>query len=113
MKSEDRIQQECYIAFNNKYPNLRKLLFAVPNGRYRNPIDAKILKMTGVVAGVSDMIFLYNGRAYLFELKNEKGVQSKAQKEFEKIVTNNGFKYYIVRDSKKFIEIIDYIVNNN
>jgi hypothetical protein len=113
MKTEDRIQQECYMWFWNTYPELRKLLFAVPNGRYRNVIDAVILNKTGLVAGVSDMIFLYKGGAYLFELKTETGVQSDAQKEWEKIVNKQGFNYYIIRDLIEFSKVIVGIINNN
>ena len=37
-----------------KYPEL-KLLFAIPNGGYRPPKTAAILKATGVKAGVPDI----------------------------------------------------------
>jgi hypothetical protein len=113
MKTEDRIQQECYMWFWNTYPELRKLLFAIPNGRYRNVIDAVILNKTGLVAGVSDMIFLYKGTAYLFELKTETGVQSDVQKEWEAIVNKQGFNYYIIRDFIEFSKVIVGIINNN
>ena len=39
-----------------KYPELN-LLFAIPNGGYRHPLEAKNLKLQGVKAGVPD-IFL-------------------------------------------------------
>ena len=55
-KSEDQIQHECYKWFHNTYPHLRGLLFAVPNGGARSALQGKIFKMTGVVAGVSDML---------------------------------------------------------
>jgi len=113
MKTEDRIQQECYMWFWNTYPELRKLLFAVPNGRYRNVIDAVILSKTGLVAGVSDMIFLYKGTAYLFELKTENGIQSDVQKEWEGIVSKQGFNYYIIRDLTEFSRVILGIISNN
>jgi len=113
MKMEDRIQQECYMWFWNTYPELRKLLFAVPNGRYRNKIDAVILSKTGLVAGVSDMIFLYKGIAYLLELKTENGIQSDAQKEWEGIVNKQGFSYYIIRDLEEFSRVILGIISNN
>jgi hypothetical protein len=61
-KSEDRIQQECYRWFHNTYPELRGLLFHVPNGGKRDGREAKKLKTMGVVPGVADLIFLYNGR---------------------------------------------------
>jgi hypothetical protein len=38
-----------------RWPELR-LLFAVPNGGYRDPITAKLLAESGVKAGVPDML---------------------------------------------------------
>lgn len=43
--------------------------YAVPNGGWRTPAEAGILKATGVRAGVPDMAFLRNGAAYYLELK--------------------------------------------
>lgn len=53
--------------------------FAVPNGGYRRPIEAKILKSTGVVAGVPDTIWLRQGRMYALELKSDRGRLSAEQ----------------------------------
>jgi hypothetical protein len=58
-----------------KYPELR-LLFAVPNGGYRPPKTAAILKMTGVKSGVPDICLPVprNGFGSLYiELKRRKG----------------------------------------
>lgn len=111
-KSEDRIQQECYMYFWNTYPKLRKLLFAVPNGGYRIPSEAKKFQKTGVVAGVSDMIFLYRGNAWLFELKTDTGRQSKEQKEWQELVENQGFKYFLIRNVDSFKDILSHIIGN-
>jgi hypothetical protein len=53
--------------------------FAVPNGGYRHPIEAKNLKATGVRAGVPDLCFLHNSKFYGLELKTEKGRASAHQ----------------------------------
>jgi len=47
--------------------------FHVPNGGYRKPIEAAILKGLGVRAGVPDIIAIHNGRCYALELKAEGG----------------------------------------
>jgi hypothetical protein len=47
--------------------------FAVPNGGYRKPIEASIMKGMGVVAGVPDIIAIHKGRVYGLELKVEGG----------------------------------------
>ena len=36
--------------------------FAVPNGGYRRPVEAAIMKGLGVKAGVPDVIAIHNGR---------------------------------------------------
>jgi hypothetical protein len=43
--------------------------FHVPNGGYRKPTEAAILKSMGVVAGVPDVIAIRNGKVFALELK--------------------------------------------
>ena len=47
--------------------------FHVPNGGYRKPIEAAILRGLGVRAGVPDVVAIHNGRCYALELKAEGG----------------------------------------
>jgi hypothetical protein len=47
--------------------------FHVPNGGYRKPIEAALLKGMGVVAGVPDVFIVHNGRCFALELKAEGG----------------------------------------
>lgn len=109
-KSEDRIQQEMFMWFHNNHKNLRGLLFAVPNGGYRLPTEREKFKKTGVVSGVSDMIFMFQGKTYCFEVKTPKGYQSKKQKEWQKLVSDHGFYYFIVRDLDTFKYLVNGIV---
>lgn len=110
-KSENRIQQECYMWFHNTYPQYRGLLFAVPNGGARSSTEGKLFKLTGVVAGVSDMLLMINCETFCFELKNEFGYQSDKQKAWQKKVEREGFKYYIIRDLEEFKNIVIPIMN--
>ncbi len=55
--------------------------FHVPNGGYRKPIEAAILKGLGVVAGVPDIILIHRGRVYGLELKAEGGRSTEKQLE--------------------------------
>lgn len=109
-ESEDRLQQKCFVWFWNTYPKLRKLLFAVPNGGARSSREGALLKETGVVAGVSDMIFLYNQRAYCFELKTIVGRQSEKQEEWQKIVESQQVPYFIIRELSLFKNVIEAIL---
>ena len=47
--------------------------FHVPNGGYRKPIEAAIMKGLGVRAGVPDIIAIHQGRVYGLELKADGG----------------------------------------
>jgi len=113
MKTENRIQQECVMKFHNTYPKLRGCLFSVPNGGARSIREGLLFKQTGVVAGVSDLILLYDAKAYLFELKNEVGSQSDKQKDWQHLMESQGFTYYLIRDMNTFMQIIDMIINKN
>jgi hypothetical protein len=45
--------------------------FHVPNGGYRRPAEAAIMKGLGVVAGTPDIIAIHKGRVFALELKAE------------------------------------------
>ena len=101
--SEDKLQGEFYMWFHNTFPMHRGLLFAVPNGGLRDAITARKMKATGTVAGVADMIFLWDRRTYLLELKRPdgKGYQSDKQTRFEARVKEQGFSYKLFNDLKE------------
>ena len=111
-QSEDRLQQICFLWHWNEYPDQRGLLFHVPNGGNRNAREGAKFKTMGVIPGVSDLIFLYDGVAHFIELKNEKGVQSKRQKNWEALVKAERFPYYIVRSLDSFQILIETIIKS-
>jgi hypothetical protein len=55
--------------------------FHVPNGGWRSPIEAAILKGQGVRPGVPDLIVIRDGLPFALELKAEGGRLSAAQSE--------------------------------
>jgi len=74
------------------------LLFAVPNGGARNAVTAAILKAEGVVAGVADLLLLYpagNCHGLCIEMKKPGGKQSQSQKDWQKEVEAQGYKYIV------------------
>jgi hypothetical protein len=110
-QTEDALQQKCYFWFWNEYPNLRKLLFSVPNGGWRRGKDAKTLQRTGLTPGVSDLILLFNGKAFLIELKkNQKSSQNKEQLAWQLQVEAQGFLYFIIRSLEEFKILINTIL---
>lgn len=104
--NEDILQAEIYKWYHNnfctKLNDNPHVIFSVPNGGKRSKSEAMILKATGVVAGVSDLIIIQPNRIIFIELKTEKGVQSNEQKSFEKKVKNLGFEYYLIRSMDEF-----------
>lgn len=108
MTPEDIIQMHVVRAVRLAYP--KALLFSVPNGGYRSKFTGAILKATGTMPGVSDLIFIFNGKIIFVEIKTEKGVQSKEQKNFEQQVIGMGFNYWIVRSADGMLtRIKEYI----
>lgn len=66
--------------------------FHCPNGGYRKPREAAIFKGLGVVAGVPDVIAIYQGNVYALELKAEGGrTTSKQIAAVENIRNAGGF----------------------
>lgn len=111
---EHRIQRSCVRWFNLKHRKLQGRLFAVPNGGKRDARTAAILKEEGVVAGVADLILLIPNHFYgalLIEMKTAKGKQSTSQKQWQKLVTEQGeYKYVICHSLDEFMnEVEDYL----
>lgn len=53
----------------------------VPNGGYRKPVEAAIMKGLGVAAGVPDLLLWHDGKAFAMELKAAAGRVTEAQLE--------------------------------
>lgn len=102
--TENQLQQQIIIWYKNNYQIHGKgLIFSVPNGGSRHILEAKTLKATGQMAGVSDLIVLLpNAKTLFIEVKVEKGVQSEVQKRFEEKVKTLGFEYFLVRSLDDF-----------
>ena len=100
---EDNLQRAIV-----RYLRLKGILvFHIPNGGSRNAREAHNLKLSGVLAGVSDLVILMQNRAVFVELKTDKGRQSDNQKKFQQDVEALGFEYLIWRsidDCIKFVE---------
>jgi hypothetical protein len=122
-QEEHNIQAACVRWFGYAHPELRGLLFAVPNGGARSKATAGRLKAEGVVAGVSDLILLVprcrakiteNNAASIeikhalcIEMKTAKGRQSAEQKEWQKKVEGHGYKYAVCRSLDEFIDTVE------
>lgn len=110
-QAEIRLQAECFQWAWNSYPKLRTLLFAVPNGGFRNKVEASQLKASGVVAGVPDMLFIFDGIVHAFELKTAVGKKSPAQIILHEIWQKNGIPVHIIRSFEEFKIIFTQIIS--
>jgi len=108
-RKETEIQTEFFDKVKLFFPKLPdKLIFAVPNGGSRNPIEARNLKLQGVKSGVSDVIILIPKQGFAslcLEFKTQTGKQSDEQKEFQLQAEACGSKYVIVRSVASAIEV--------
>jgi hypothetical protein len=108
--SEDKLQSECFQWAWNTYPQTRRLLWAVPNGGSRHPLEAMKLKSTGVVKGVHDMHFFWNKRFFTFELKVGVNKLSAEQAEWQRLVEKHGAICYEIRNFDMFKDIFSNLV---
>lgn len=110
---EHRIQCDCVKWFRLKYPKLRHVLFAVPNGGRRDAVTGSKLKDEGATKGVADLILLKSNSYYgglAIEMKKPGGYQSTAQKEWQKECEAAGNKYAVCHSLDEFIKVVeDYL----
>jgi len=108
--TEDQLQQKIVIDFRNRNLKNDNLIFSVPNGGSRNPIEAMKLKKTGTLSGVSDLIIMAPNRIIFLELKTEKGIQSEVQKNFQNKVEVLGFEYLLIRNLKQYEDLMQTLL---
>ena len=111
--TEEKLQAECYKWAVNTYPCLRfGCLFHVPNGGTRNKREAVVLKATGVVAGVPDLILIHKGITYGIEMKttHKDSKCSDKQIKVHEAWKKQGVDTYIVRTQEEFEELVNKIV---
>ena len=107
MKTEFRIQEDCYVWLNNSFPELRGLYFEIQNTAF-SARSGMLHKAIGRQPGVADNCLLlpYPFRPIFFEFKTQHGRQNPEQLRWEKIVKAAKYKYYIVRTLEEFKTII-------
>ena len=119
---EDKLQEACVKWFRYQYPDV--VIFAIPNGGSRNPIEAAKLKRTGTLAGVADLFVMYPkfdqyapvGWQYasqlglFIELKVGKNKQTELQRKFQKEAEQAGYTYKVCRSFDEFKWMVeDYL----
>lgn len=108
--SEDAFQSKCYMWFHHEYPELRGLLcYNLNNSKHK--VRAMMDKGMGLQKGRSDMVFYYDARAYMIELKVGKNDQLDDQIEWQKKIERAGFYYCIIRTLEDFQMVIKNIID--
>lgn len=106
---ESQLQRQCVAWFRLQYPEIGRLLFAVPNGGARSRAEAAIMKAEGVTAGVTDLILLAGRGGYsalCIEMKTtEKGSRlTQTQAEWQVLAASNGSCCITCRTFDEFVE---------
>ena len=92
----------------NVYPEL-KLMFAIPNGGYRNKLEAKNLKLQGVKSGVPDIFLSYPKDKFhglYIELKHGKNKTSENQNKWLTELNKAGYKAVVAYEAEEAIKTI-------
>lgn len=108
-KLESKIQQEIVIWFNNNYclkhHDPREIIFSVPNENQQRLISS------GVLAGVSDLIFTLRGKIYFCEVKRPGKLQRPKQIDFQERVEALGYEYFLVYSLADFQNITLHLLS--
>lgn len=100
-KTEHEIQKSIVRWFKKEFPEY--IIFSTNNEACYN--NSYFLE-SGVLQGVSDLICILPNKVLFVELKTNKGVQSKNQKQFQTKLNSIGYEYYITRNLEEFKELI-------
>lgn len=106
-RPEEYLQAAIVRYYRMHYPNRYGLLFSNHNNA-NSAAQGEKAKAQGRVAGVSDLTYLKgNAEVVFIECKTATGKQSPEQKQWQKLIEENGYRYEIVRsldDAKKIFE---------
>lgn len=126
--NETKLQASCIkwfdLAYNNRYTVFYSdnktvkrisLLIALHNGIFINYKQARIMKQTGTSCGAADLFLSVPNsehKGLYIELKFGKGRQAETQKQFQILVERQGYRYEVINDINKFINLIIKYLNN-
>lgn len=110
--NESTLQQACVHWFRTAHPGRALLLFAVPNGGFRIAREAARMYAEGVVAGVSDLIYLEprgSFGALCIEMKTtaKASRQSSRQIEWQQAAERAGNRYVVCRTFDEFRQAVE------
>lgn len=107
---EENTQIDCVNWMRWQHPSLAPYLHHSPNGGKRSKREAGRFKAMGVKAGFPDLALYIprnNWHGLFIEMKTDKGRQSESQKEWQKMLTGQGYLYVVCRGFEEFKSIIN------
>lgn len=118
--SEDKLQSECFFWLWTAHPETRRCFFHVPNemeklqGESKQSHIRRIMnaRSKGVVKGVWDNVFLWEGSVNVIELKVGKNGLSPEQMKFGDVWEKHGARKFEVRSLEEFQEVIEGVLNS-
>ena len=121
--SEDQLQAQIVQLTRNNYDCL---IFSIPNGGFRNSLEASKLKATGLLAGIPDLQLIYNPMAIslpsgyggepstiansnvvFIELKTPTGKLSEQQILIHSKLAKLNIPVYIIRTIQEFQDLLN------
>jgi len=109
--TEDQLQAEFYQWVWMERPQLRRCIWAVPNGGLRDKITAAKMQSTGQLKGCWDLHIFYRGRFYIIETKIGKNDLSPDQIIWRDLMVSHGAQAFVYRTLDEGKMIIDKILN--
>lgn len=110
---EHRIQSAAFRWFRMQYPKMWHNLFSIPNSGRRTEREGAYMKEEGLLPGVADVALMVPNKFYhacFFEFKTKTGRQSDSQKDWQSKITQDGYKYVVVRSVEEFVnEVYRYL----
>lgn len=111
--AHDIIQHQCFKYLWNNFPQTRLCCWHTPNetrphkGETSKDHMIRIMQMKsiGVVKGVVDLVFYWNGVLYMFDIKIGKDRLSKEQRSFIDANINQGGRFYEINNLEEFIKL--------
>lgn len=115
--SESEMQCAFFAHLKLALPKIHPYAFSIPNGGYRNKREAARLKREGLKSGVPDVFIAYPSGTYhglFIEFKRMKSSKvSDSQKEYLKLLSDNGYFCCICTCSIEAINITKSYITNS
>ena len=108
--SEDQLQAQFFQKVWNDYPELRRHMWAVPNGGKRDMRTAITLKASGVLPGIWDLHLFWMGKFYIIETKVGRNGLTDKQEQWGELMVKHGAIAYVYRTIEEGIAIIENIL---